>query len=89
MSTHTVSLLLNPIAGRGRAGRRLRRICELIETAGIAIDVHESRGVGDLEELASELVRNAATRLIVAGGDGSVHEAVNGIMAAGGGSTSA
>ena len=87
MSTHTVSLLLNPVAGRGRAGRRLRRICELIKTAGIAIDVHESRGVGDLEELASELVRNTATRLIVAGGDGSVHEAVNGIMAAGGGST--
>jgi YegS/Rv2252/BmrU family lipid kinase len=35
---------------------------------------------------AYELVRNEATRLIVAGGDGSVHEAVNGIMAAGGGS---
>lgn len=87
MTTHSISLLLNPVAGRGRAGRRLRRICELIEATGIAIDVHESRGIGDLEALAGELVRNETTRLIVAGGDGSIHEAVNGIMAAGGGAT--
>lgn len=87
MTTHSISLLLNPVAGRGRAGRRLRRICELIEATGIAIDVHKSRGVGDLEALAGELVRNETTRLIVAGGDGSIHEAVNGIMAAGGGAT--
>lgn len=86
MTTHTVSLLLNPVAGRGRAGRRLRRICTLLEAAGIDVDVHESRGVGDLEVQAGELARKEATRLIVAGGDGSVHEAVNGIMAAGGGS---
>jgi diacylglycerol kinase (ATP) len=85
MTTRTVSLLLNPVAGRGRAGRRLHRICELIEAAGIAVDVHESRGVGDLEEQAGELVRNESSRLVVAGGDGSIHEAVNGIMAVGGG----
>ncbi|MGI9223780.1 MAG: diacylglycerol/lipid kinase family protein, partial [Woeseiaceae bacterium] len=46
----------------------------------------ESRDVGDLEEQAGRLVRNATKRLIVAGGDGSIHEAVNGIVAAGGGS---
>lgn len=86
MTTHTVSLLVNPVAGRGRAGRRLRRIRELIEAAGIAIEVHESRNLGDLEAQAAELTRNEAGRLIVAGGDGSIHEVVNGIMTAGGGS---
>jgi YegS/Rv2252/BmrU family lipid kinase len=84
MTTHPVALLLNPAAGRGRAGRRLQRICELFAAAGIALDVHESGGVGDLEEQAGRLARNETTRMIVAGGDGSVHEAVNGIMAAGG-----
>ena len=42
-------------------------------------------GVGDLESRIREAVRDGATRLIVAGGDGSIHEAVNGIMEAGGG----
>lgn len=85
MTTHTASLLINPVAGRGSAGRRLGRICDLIEDAGIAIEVHESRGVGDLETQAGELARSGTGHLMVAGGDGSVHEAVNGIMAAGGG----
>jgi len=85
MTAETVSLLINPVAGRGRAGRRLRRIRELLEAAGITVNVHESRSVGDLEGQAGELARSEDGQLVVAGGDGSVHEAVNGIMAASGG----
>jgi diacylglycerol kinase (ATP) len=47
--------------------------------------VHQSAGVGDLESQVAEAVHGGATQLIVAGGDGSIHEAVNGIMTAGGG----
>jgi len=85
MTGETISLLINPVAGRGRAGRRLQRILELMTATGITTEVHESRGVGDLETQACELARNEVRRLVVAGGDGSVHEAVNGIMAAGNG----
>jgi diacylglycerol kinase (ATP) len=46
--------------------------------------VHQSAGVGDLESRVREAVQGGATQLIVAGGDGSIHEAVNGIMAAAG-----
>jgi diacylglycerol kinase (ATP) len=84
MTTRTPALFLNPIAGRGRARRHLPRILELMEAAGTHAAVHQSTGVGDLEIQVWEAVRNGATELIVAGGDGSVHEAVNGIMAAGG-----
>ena len=85
MTTRSIALIVNPTAGRGRAGRRLPRIRELIEAAGVETLLYESRGVGDLEAQVRELLRGGARRLIVAGGDGSVHEAVNGIMAAGGG----
>jgi diacylglycerol kinase (ATP) len=85
MTTPNPALFLNPIAGRGRGGRRLSRILELMETAGIRPLVHQSAGVGDLESRVREAVQDGATQLIVAGGDGSIHEAVNGIMAAGGG----
>lgn len=84
MTAPNPALFLNPTAGRGRAGRRLPRILELIGSAGITAKVHESVGVGDLEDRVCEAVRGGTTQLIVAGGDGSIHEAVNGIMEAGG-----
>ena len=84
MTASNPALFLNPIAGRGRAKRRLPRILELMEAAGIHAVVHQSVSVGDLENQVRDAVRAGATQLIVAGGDGSIHEAVNGIMAAGG-----
>ena len=82
MTTRPVSLFINPTAGRGRAGRRMSRIKDIFDQAGIATDIHTSRAVGDLEVQVRETVNAGATRIIVAGGDGSVHEAVNGIMRA-------
>jgi len=82
MSTETVSLVLNPTAGRGRAGRRMARICEIFEMAGVSFDLFQSRAIRDLESQVASLISSGARRVIVAGGDGSVHEAVNGIMQA-------
>ena len=84
MTPRNLALFLNPTAGRGRARRRLPRILELMDSAGINAELHQSVSVGDLETQVLEAVRGGATQLIIAGGDGSIHEAVNGIMAAGG-----
>ena len=84
MMARNPELFLNPIAGRGRARRRLPRILGLLEAAGVHPIVHQSVSVGDLEDHVREAVRGGSTQLIVAGGDGSIHEAVNGIMEAGG-----
>ena len=83
MTTQAIPLFLNPTAGRGRAGRRIARITELFAAAGVAIEVHTSSGVRDLEEQVLAAVTAGSTRILVAGGDGSVHEAANGIMRAG------
>jgi len=82
MTRRTVSLFINPAAGRGRAGRRIPRIRDIFVAAGIEVNLHASRGVGDLVDQVRTEVRDGADRIIVAGGDGSVHEAVNGIMSA-------
>ena len=84
MSDDAVHLFLNPTAGRGRAGKRAARIRELLQQCGQPVDVHLSRDVGDLEERVLHAVSQGARRIVVAGGDGSVHEASNGIMRAGG-----
>ncbi|MDJ0814104.1 MAG: diacylglycerol kinase family lipid kinase [Woeseiaceae bacterium] len=84
MTDAPVQLYVNPTAGRGRAGKRLVRIEELLDEAGVTIQTHLSDAVGDLERQVKAAVDRGASRVIVAGGDGSIHEAVNGIMAAAG-----
>jgi diacylglycerol kinase (ATP) len=82
MTDESLALFLNPTAGRGRAGRRLPRIIELLEGSGIAVVLCSSRSAGDLEQQVCDQVSAGARKILVAGGDGSVHEAVNGIMRA-------
>lgn len=83
MSTDAVHLFLNPTAGRGRTGKRETRIVEILR-GSLPLHVHHSEAVGDLESRVRALVESGATQVIVAGGDGSVHEAANGILHAGG-----
>ncbi|MCH7537907.1 MAG: diacylglycerol kinase family lipid kinase [Proteobacteria bacterium] len=80
MPFETIHLFLNPAAGRGRAGRRQARILQLLEQGGVKVKLSLSRAPGELEAQILHCVNAGAKRLIVAGGDGSVHEAVNGIM---------
>lgn len=84
MSVETAHLFLNPAAGRGRSGKRALRIRELLSDRGFPLEVHLSERTGDLEEQVRLCVENGAQRVVVAGGDGSVHEATNGIMRANG-----
>jgi diacylglycerol kinase (ATP) len=75
-------LILNPAAGRGRAGKKARAIVELLAASGVPVEVSETTGVGDLESRVRAYAATAQGNLLVAGGDGSVHEAVNGILSA-------
>ncbi len=82
MCADAVHLFLNPTAGRGRAGKREPRIIDILSRGGVALEVHRSEAVGDLEAKVHAAIGNGVKKLIVAGGDGSVHEAANGIMRA-------
>lgn len=82
MSTTPIPLFINPTAGRGRAGRRLPTIESLLRDNGVDTEVHTSTAMGDIEQQVRAVIDAGADRIIVAGGDGSVHEAVNGIMRA-------
>jgi YegS/Rv2252/BmrU family lipid kinase len=73
-------LLLNPAAGHGHAGRVLAETRAAATEAWGAVDVAETRAPGDAVGLAEAAARAGATRVLVIGGDGTVHEAANGIM---------
>jgi diacylglycerol kinase (ATP) len=58
------------------------RLCEIFANAAIDVNRHVSTSVGNLEEQVRVAVDGGADRIVVAGGDGSIHEAVNGILRA-------
>ena len=82
MTDDTIPLFLNPAAGRGRAGRRIARIEQLFAERNIPITVVTSRAMSDLESRVTTHINDGARKIIVAGGDGSIHEAVNGMLRA-------
>lgn len=83
MTNSAISLFLNPTAGRGRAGKTGAALSELLTSNGVEHTVIESTAPGELEKRVRAAVEGGAERLLVAGGDGSVHEAVNGILLSG------
>ena len=80
----SVQLIVNPAARRGLAARRVQDVLALFEREDVAVVHNESRLPGDIEAQVETLARAGAKRIVVAGGDGTVHEAVNGLMRAGG-----
>lgn len=73
-----VDLVVNPTAGRGRAGRLLPRIADAVRSALPAgqVRVVEAEGVGHAEEACRDAVARADA-LLVMGGDGMAHLGLN------------
>ena len=80
----SVQLIVNPAARRGLAARRINDVLALFEREDVPVVCNESRLPGDIEAQVEALAREGARRIVVAGGDGTVHEAVNGLMRVGG-----
>ena len=80
MISQPIPLFLNPAAGRGRAGRTIPQVARLLDSVGLAHVLIRSESVGDLENRVFDVVSAGAEKILVAGGDGSIHEVVNGIL---------
>lgn len=71
--------LVNPAASNGSTGRRWPEIAHQAAGVGLEGDALISEHRGHLGELAREAVLGGAGLLVVVGGDGSLHEVVNGL----------
>jgi YegS/Rv2252/BmrU family lipid kinase len=75
------TLISNPKTGR-YALRRLRPIQELasnLESLGVAVDLKLTSRPGEATEIAARAARNGSSDIIVAGGDGTINEAIQGL----------
>lgn len=77
-----IKVILNPYAGRGRGAQALPRVYAALTQAGIDFELVETRGVGHAIELARQARLDGFATVVAAGGDGTVSEVVNGLVAA-------
>ena len=83
MHERPVFVVLNPTAGRGRAAEKVPVIRAMLENAGVDFELVLSTARHDMENRIRDAVLAGTTRVIAGGGDGSIHEACNGILGAG------
>jgi YegS/Rv2252/BmrU family lipid kinase len=84
MNERTAVLIYNPRAGRGSVGARrleVARFCARLNESGIEVEALETNGPNDASRLASEAARVRGVQdIIVNGGDGTLNEALQGIV---------
>jgi len=71
-------VIFNPIAGRG-ARTRLARALLALDRLGVAVTLRETGAPGDAATFARAASRDAFDGIVVAGGDGTLNEAANGL----------
>jgi len=72
-------LIYNPTSGREILKRNLPEILGKLEIAGYEASCHATTGAGDATKAARLAVERQFDIVIAAGGDGTIHEVVNGL----------
>src|ERR1043165_2585962 len=80
MSTRKATLISNPKTGRYASRRApIPELVSRLESLGLKVDLRLTSGPGDAAEIASRVAHNGSTDVIVAGGDGTINEAIQGL----------
>lgn len=77
-------LIVNPCAGKGACGRLAPAVAAEFARLGADLTLHTPASPAETLNLIRDLSARGAQHIAVAGGDGTIFAAVNGIMAAGG-----
>ncbi len=75
-----LKIILNPYAHRWQARERIPEIRTLLDGLGADYDLVESEAPGHAVELAAEAARDGYELVVAAGGDGTIHEVLNGLL---------
>ena len=83
MSTAPLRVIVNPAASSGRGGRAAQSLLEELDSRGQRCDARYTDAPGHASRLAAEAVRDGVDRLVVVGGDGTIHEVAGGLLESG------
>lgn len=84
-TTQSVLLILNPASGKRRGSRQVKRwlqaILSFLEENGCRVDTYMTEKPGDAAVFAEQLA-SKYDLVVCGGGDGTLHEVINGLMRA-------
>ena len=77
----TVHVIANPNAAGGKGARAIPELERRLRREGIPAVLHSTEAQGHASELARSVREAGVERILVVGGDGTIHEVVNGLLA--------
>jgi diacylglycerol kinase (ATP) len=82
MSNRKAVLISNPKTGRyvWRRTTPIKELSAYLQSHGVDVELIMTAGPGDAAEIAARVARNGSSDVIVAGGDGTINEAVQGLV---------
>lgn len=84
--SHDISVIINPASASGKTSRKINAYTCLLERAFPGRCTYSfTQGPGDGVRLGAQAIVNSMALIIAVGGDGTVHEVVNGMLGTGGG----
>jgi diacylglycerol kinase (ATP) len=83
LSSKFAKVIVNPAAGAGKTGKLWPRIMSTFKGHGLRFEHDLTEGPGHAIELAKAAGKNGYDMVISVGGDGTIHEIVNGLYASG------
>jgi YegS/Rv2252/BmrU family lipid kinase len=78
-----IAVIVNPAAGGGKSERRWKRARRLLRAQGIKTTVMTTECPGHGTSLAKDVIGQGFRTVVAVGGDGTVHEVVNGMFVEG------
>ncbi|MGK7874684.1 MAG: diacylglycerol kinase family protein [Xenococcaceae cyanobacterium] len=75
-----LQILLNPMSGRKRARSIFQQVRPLFEKSYLHFTVTETTGAGHAQDIIQKMSLEEVDALVVVGGDGTIYEAINGLM---------
>ncbi len=78
MKSKRIRLVYNPYAGRRKLTAQLDTVVRIFQESGHEVSIHRASSPEDVEQIAAQSMD--VDRLVIAGGDGSIHQAVNGLL---------
>ena len=78
----TAKVILNPYSNRWNSQKRWPEAESALKAAGVNFELAVSQKKGQIVELAEQAVHENCSPIIVAGGDGTIGDAANGLMRA-------
>lgn len=83
MDSSTVGVILNPASGAGKTLKLVPQVMKALQVQGRPFNLHVTTRAGEAPEVARTFALDGASVVIAIGGDGTINEVANGLLASG------